>query len=158
MRRGCPATGITGWTAALSIPMSSSTTSTRTPDSPTASALARSRSIAAHDVGRQRLADAGGVRTHEVALELGGAGRVDPDVGQVAEAGCHAVGGGALGDETLDHGPRRAHAVGSVRIESDGAAAAGDLDDLVDGEVPAGEEERRHRSLYYAPCDGCRTP
>ena len=43
-------------------------------------------------------------------------------------------------------------------VERDRPPAARDLDDVVDREVPAGERKGRHRSLYYAPCDGCRTP
>ena len=109
-----------------------------------------------HHLVGQRIAGARGVRADEVALELLGVGRVDPHVGEVAEAGGDAVDGGALRDEALDDCSRGAHPHGRAGVELDGSPRSGDLDDLVDGEVPAGEQNRRHRSLYYAPCDGCR--
>ena len=100
----------------------------------------------------------GGVRPHEVPLQLGGLGRLDPDVGEVAEAGRDAVHGGAVGNEALDDGARFRHPSRRGGVELDRPPSARDLDHVVDGEVPAGERKRRHRSLYYAPCDGCRTP
>ena len=46
-----------------------------------------------HHLGGEWLANAGRVRTHQVALQLGGLVGLDPDIGQVAEAGGDAVGG-----------------------------------------------------------------
>ena len=62
-----------------------------------------------HHLDGERLAHAGGVRPHQVALQLGGLGGLDPHVRQVAEAGGDAVGGAPLGHQPLDHRPRGAH-------------------------------------------------
>ena len=98
------------------------------------------------------------VQTNLPPLEVGGLPGLDPHVGKVAEAGGDAIHGRAFRDEALDHGSAGAHALGGPGIERDRPPAARDLDHVVDGEIPAGDRKGRHRSLYYAPCDGCRTP
>ena len=110
-----------------------------------------------HDLVGKRLADARGMGTDEVSLEGRRLGRFDTGIGQVAEAGRDAIHGRAVGHEALDDGSRCPHPIRRSRVEHDGPPAPSDLDDVVDGEVPAGERKGRHRSLYYAPCDGCRT-
>ena len=110
-----------------------------------------------HDVVGQRVADAGGMGADEVALEGRRLRGVDARIGQIAEAGGDAIDGCAVGHEPLDHGPRCTHPIRRSGFELDGPSAPRDLDDVIDGEVPAGERKGRHRSLYYAPCDGCRT-
>ena len=111
-----------------------------------------------HDLVGERVADARGVRPDEVPLQRGRVGRLDAHVGEVAETGGDTVDGGPLLDQAVDHGAGRAHPLSRRRIERDLSPAPRDLDDVVDGEVGAGDRKGRHRSLYYAPCDGCRTP
>ena len=110
-----------------------------------------------HDVIGQRVADAGGMGADEIALEGRRLRGVDARIGQISEAGGDAIDSCAVGHEPLDHGPRRTHPIRRCGFELDGPSAPRDLDDVIDGEVPAGERKGRHRSLYYAPCDGCRT-
>ena len=110
-----------------------------------------------HDLVGKRLADARSMRTDEIALERRRLARFDPGIGQVAEAGRDAIDGRAVGHEALDDGSRCPHPIRRSGVKLDGPPAPSDLDDVVDGEVPAGERKGRHRSLYYAPCDGCRT-
>ena len=112
----------------------------------------------ADDLVGQRIAHARGMRPDEVALKCRGLAGIDARVGEVAEAGGDPVDGCPLGDQPLDDRPRCPHPIGGFISECDGPPASCDLDDVVDGEVPAGERKGRHRSLYYAPCDGCRTP
>ncbi len=119
-----PRDGTTGWTASLSMPIRSSARSTRTPDRPTARVLARRSEHGAHHLVGQGVADARGMRTDEVALELGRAcsGSI-LHVGEVAEAGRNAVDGRPLGYETLDDRPGLAHPLGGVRVERHRPAA-----------------------------------
>ena len=56
----------------------------------------------AHDGGRQRLADAGGMREHDVALERREIGGADAHARELSEAGVDAVDRLALGDDGLD--------------------------------------------------------
>ena len=155
-----PRDGTTGWTAALSIATSSSTRSARTPEQADRQGVrAQERAWRARPrPGSGSPTPAAWERTRLRCSSAVWSG-LDPDVGQVAEAGRHAIDGRAVGNEALDRRramPRiRSAAAGS---SVDGPPAARDLDDVVDGEVPAGERKGRHRSLYYAPCDGCRTP
>ncbi len=90
----------------------------------------------AHDLVGQRVADAGRVRPNEVALQLGRLVRLDPHVGEVAEARRDAVDGRPLVDEPLDDGPRLAHASRGIRVERHRSSAACHLDDVVDREGP----------------------
>jgi hypothetical protein len=110
----------------------------------------------AHHFVRQRIADPGGMRPDEVALQLGGLRGLDPDVRQIAEAGRHPVHGRSIGHQPIDDVARGGHAVRGIGVERHGPPSPCDLDHVVDGEVTTGERKRRHRSLYYAPCDGCR--
>ena len=73
------------------------------PDSPTARALARSRSMACTTSVWERLADSGGMAADQVALERGRLLGGDADVGQVAEAGRHPVHRLARRHHLLDH-------------------------------------------------------
>ena len=55
-----------------------------------------------HDGSRQRLADAGGMREHDVALERREIGGADAHAGELSEAGVDAVDRLALRDDGLD--------------------------------------------------------
>ncbi len=96
-----------------------------------------------HDLGSERLTDAGGMAADQVALQLGGLGRLDADVGQIAEARRDAVDGGAAADESFDHGPRRVHPLGGACGELDRSCGSSDLHDIGDRQVASGECERR---------------
>ncbi len=73
----------------------------------TGGALAQTHQLQRHhqpgDVGRQRLADAGRMRQHDVLLQLGQIGGVDTNAGELAEAGVDAIDGLAFRDDLRDH-------------------------------------------------------
>ena len=178
-----PRDGMTGWTDSLSMPHSSSASCGRTPERPIARALARSRSIARTTSTGKWLADTRGVRPDEVALELRHLLRLDPNVGEVAEAGGHAVDRLALGDEPLDHRSRGTHPVGGLGVERHLASLACDRRHVCDCQVAPVRRsgwvgaacvarllsigaaaglgtpgEAGEPSLYYAACDEPRIP
>jgi hypothetical protein len=79
-----------------------------------------------HHLGRQRLADAGGVAQHDVALERGEIACCDSHLGQLPEAGVDAVHGLALGEDGGDRGRARFHRWPAGGVEAwDGAAIDG---------------------------------
>ena len=94
-----------------------------------------------HHLGGERLAHAGGVRPHQVALQLGGLGGLDPDVRQVPEAGGDAVGGASVGDQLLDHRPRGAHPLHRRRVQLHLTARTGDLRHVPGGQRGAAEAQ-----------------
>ena len=94
---------------------------------------------AAHDLVRQRLADADRMRAHEVELQLRGVRRVDPHRREIAEPGRDAVHDGAVGDHRIDrlataHEPRP-----GLGRERRRRAAAGDALELGEGEAGHGD-------------------
>ena len=107
----------------------------------------------AHDVLRERRADADGVAADEVALKRAELVVRDPHGGKVAEPGVHAVHrlvpAGHLRDDLgrlLDRALRGA-------VETDRDVLARDRDDVGDRKVVAGEPEGRYRkfSRYQRP-------
>ena len=89
----------------MSIASSSSITSTRMPLLPNESDCARSSSIARTISWREGLTHAHRVRADQVALQLLDIFGSDPDVGELAEPGRHAVHGAAFGHDPLDVAP-----------------------------------------------------
>ena len=137
-----PRLGTTGSTSRSSRPSSSSTSSGRTPEWPFERLLASSRSIPRTTSSGQRLADADGVRAHEVELQLRRIRGVDAHGREVAEARRHAVHDGALGDHRVDglasaHQPRA-----GIGRERRRRAAAGDA-------LQFGECEQGHGTSSY---------
>ena len=98
----------------------------------------------AHDVARQRLADADGVAAHQVLLQL--ADLVDGDVrrGELAEAGGHAVDDALLGDDLLDDVARAGDAVERGCAELDRPARARHRDHVGDAQRRVADDERLH--------------
>ena len=106
----------------------------RTPEAPCAR-LASFSAIISRTIGdRRRLADAGGMRQHDVALQRVEIGRRDAHAGQLAEAGIDAIDRLALGDDARDRrGARRdRRPAGGIEL---GAGAAIDR-------APIGERRR----------------
>ena len=71
----------------------------------------------------ERRPDARRVRAQQVDLQLAQAVERDLDVGEVAEAGRHAVDDRAAGDGVVDHPPRRDDALAGGLGQRHGAAA-----------------------------------
>ena len=115
----------------------------RTPEWPSASTWARSSSIARDSGTRQVRPDRGRVRHHDAVLQRRCVCRVDPSVGERAEAGGDAVDRGALGDGALDHAARSLDAAARAVAERDGSAVR-DPFDVVERERVADPHRFRH--------------
>ena len=107
--------------------------------------FARSRSIARTTSRGNGRPDPGGVAHQEVLLEPAGVGRRDDGRRQGAEPGRHAVDDRALGDERFDDVARLLHPLAGVDVEGGRRAVAGDRLDVGDGQVGAGQDDRRAR-------------
>ncbi len=101
-----PCEGTTGWTRRFSISTSSSSVSRRTPEKPLARTFARRSMSARVSASSSGVAHARGVRADEVELQLAQAVEGDVDVGEVAEAGGHAVDDRAARDRVVHDAPR----------------------------------------------------
>ena len=134
-----PRDGTRGCTPAASSASSSSTVSRRTPEAPVASALARSSIAAAHDLGRERLADAAGVAAQQVELQPRDLVMRDRDVDEPAEAGVHAVGRRARLDRLLDQRARRRDPLDRPVTEPHRGAAKRHALDVLDGQAVPGQ-------------------
>ena len=88
----------------------------------------------AHLALGQQIADAGGMAANEIDLQLGESLRRNRDLGQLAEAGRHAVRDRALGDEVIDDRCGSRCALARVRREGDRSAVARDRRNLLERE------------------------
>ena len=120
-----------------------------------ARALRAQQHHAAHRVARQRRADAGRVRAHEVLLQLRDLVGRDPHLGERAEAGVDAVDRGrgvAAGDDRVDH---LARARPSRRVRAcadlDAAAAARDVGQHFEGQRCRRRAETGHAAGVSRP-------
>ena len=97
----------------------------------------------AHDIFGERIAHPGRVALDELALQffylIGG----DHHIAQLPEAGGEAVDLVAAAQQPLDEGAAAVDAGAGAVPEDHATAAAGDLDDLLNGEILAVEGERR---------------
>src|SRR6185437_3906826 len=105
-----------------------------------------------HHLVREGVADAAGVAAQEVQLQLGGLLGRDLHVDKAAEAGVHAVGGRALGDDAVDERPRGGELLERLRAEHGGLAADGNPLDVVDVQIVSVQlDRRRHGRAAYLP-------
>jgi len=91
----------------------------------------------------ERRADARGVRAHQVHLQLAQPIVRDADVGEVAEAGRHAVDDVAARNGRVDHAPRGFDRLAGIRVELDRTAAARHRFEPREVERGAVDHERR---------------
>ena len=102
----------------------------------------------------RRLADAGCVRQHDVALELDEIRVGDADAGELAEAGVHPIDRLAAGDDALDRRRAGGDAQGALGIERHAAAG---MDGAPVGERGgAGDQANCHRPLQMRACSGLK--
>ena len=88
---------------------------------------------------RQRLAHTSGVAPQQIELEGRQVVTVDPRFSERTKAGVDAVDGLVALGARIDHGTRGVHARTRRRRNRDLLAAIGDRDEIVDGEVVAGQ-------------------
>src|SRR5579863_9071796 len=87
----------------------------------------------------QRRADAAGVRTNEIDLQLANLFGGNANGGEFAEAGVDTIGGFAAGDDAVDDRARSFHAFDSVGSERNLGAVERDGVELREGQVVASE-------------------
>ena len=95
----------------------------RTPEAPCAEARELQRHHQPHDRRRHRLADAGGVRQHDVALQRREVVAGDAHARELAEAGVDAVDRLAPRDDGVDR-PRRSRSTAAAHAGSSADAGA----------------------------------
>ena len=98
----------------------------------------------AHDVGRKRIAHAGGVAADQVGLELVEIVRRDANVGELAESGVDPVHRAPTGDRGLDRFPAGDESLAGGAVNgNDRLRAARNPHHVRDGERAAVEHQRR---------------
>ncbi len=121
-------------------------------------ALREARQLQRHheprDRERRRLADAGGVRQHDVALKFCEIGLVDPHGAELAEAGVDSVDGLAALEDALDRRGARRDLGAGCGIEDD-LAAAPDRAPVAEPGL-AGAQHHGHRPLQTRACSGLK--
>ncbi len=103
----------------------------------------------AHDLALDAGAHAGGVRAHDVALELRPELVADVAGGEGAEAGGDAVDGLGLGGERVDDLPGGGEGLHGLGRQLDAGAVAGDVDDVLRGRAGRAEDDCLHIHIQH---------
>ena len=98
-----------------------------------------------HDLGLDRVAHAGGVRSDQCGLQAGSARGLHVHIGERAEAGRHAVDRQPRRGQLLDDVARRLHRGPCLIAQHRTRPATGDRHDLVDRETVAREDDVGHQ-------------
>ncbi len=113
----------------------------------------------AHDLPPRRLADAGGMREHDVGLQPGQVGGLDADAGELAEAGVDAIDRLAPGDDGV-HRPRAGLHPRQERGIDPHVSAAIDVPPHIEANVARSQRDRvrpgDHSPLHTRRCSGLR--
>jgi hypothetical protein len=139
-----PCSGTTGWMPAFSSATSPSAIAGRTPLVSRSSTLARSSMAARTTSSGSGRPHARRVAAHEVALEVAHLMGGDAHVGQLPEAGVHAVDGAPLGHGALDDGAAPQGALRGLGGDRDGGEIAGNGGDGVERERATVEQNGFH--------------
>ena len=91
----------------------------------------------------QRLADTTCMAAHQILLECPHFARLDADIGELAEAGVHAIRGLTAPEQAIHDGARRLDARQGCGIERSRTAAHGNFGNFFQREWLASQQQRR---------------